>query len=60
MQLDNRGYIRRHNETKTNVEGIFVAGDVYDYAYKQAVTAAGTGCKAATDIIRFLEASEQK
>jgi thioredoxin reductase (NADPH) len=60
VQLDNRGYIRRYNESKTSVEGIFVAGDVYDYVYKQAVTAAGTGCKAAADIIRFLEASEQK
>jgi thioredoxin reductase (NADPH) len=60
VQLDNRGYIHRYNESKTSVEGIFVAGDVYDYVYKQAVTAAGTGCKAAADIIRFLEASEQK
>lgn len=59
IELDSKGYVKKYDESKTNIEGIFVAGDVYDYTYRQAVTAAGSGCKAAIDVIRYLEAKEK-
>lgn len=55
ISLDEKGYIIVKDETKTNVEGVFAAGDVKDYRYKQAVTAAGAGCKAAIDVEKYLE-----
>jgi len=55
IELDERGYIKKYEESKTNIEGVFVAGDVYDYRYRQAVTAAGSGCKAALNVINYLE-----
>ena len=58
IQLDEKGYIVSQGGTQTNVKGVFVAGDVYDYKYRQAVTAAGEGCKAAIDALSYLE--EQK
>jgi thioredoxin reductase (NADPH) len=58
LDLDEMGYIDSPNGTETNIDGVFVAGDVNDIRYKQAITAAGSGCKAAMDAERYLEAME--
>ena len=60
LDLLETGYIKTHgaNQTETNVEGVFVAGDVFDLRYRQAVTAAGSGCKAAIDVEHYLGALE--
>ncbi len=55
LDLDALGYIKVDNETQTSVPGVFFAGDVADQKYKQAVTAAGMGCKAALDSEEYLE-----
>lgn len=49
------GYLQVENHTKTSIEGVFAAGDVSDYRYKQAITSAGSGCMAALDAERYLE-----
>ncbi len=55
MELDKKGYVVVENETHTKIPGVYVAGDVADYKYRQAVTAAGAGCKAAFDVEEYLE-----
>ena len=58
LDLDKAGYIVSADGVHTNIEGVFVAGDVYDIRYKQAITAAGMGCKASMEAERFLEVLE--
>jgi thioredoxin reductase (NADPH) len=58
LEMDQNGYLIVKNETETNIEGVFVAGDVKDFRYRQAVTAAADGCKAALDVERFLKESQ--
>lgn len=55
IELDDKGYVISYDKTKTSVPGIFVAGDVEDFHYKQAITAAGFGCMAAMDTLSYLQ-----
>jgi thioredoxin reductase (NADPH) len=60
IDLDEKGYVitKDENQTHTNIEGVFVAGDVFDLRYKQAITAAGSGCKAALEAEKFIAETE--
>ena len=55
LEVDDKGYLVVHDETGSKVDGVFIAGDVHDHRYRQAVTAAADGCKAASDAERWLE-----
>ncbi|MEM3068743.1 MAG: FAD-dependent oxidoreductase, partial [Nitrososphaerales archaeon] len=58
IEMDDNGYIIRKSNTETNIKGVFVAGDVCDTRYRQAITAAGMGCQAAMDAEKYLESIE--
>lgn len=60
IKIDERGFIVVHDHYRTNVEGVFVAGDVHDAKYKQAITAAGFGCAAALEAERWLRAQDEQ
>lgn len=55
IDRDEKGFIKQYPESKTNIDGVFVSGDVHDSRYMQGVTAAGYGCQAALDVEHYLE-----
>ncbi|MDG6985587.1 MAG: thioredoxin-disulfide reductase [Nitrososphaerota archaeon] len=55
VELDQKGYVALHNGTESSVPGVFVAGDVHDFRYRQAITAAADGCKALLDAEKFVK-----
>ncbi len=59
IETDEKGYIKVTNHTHTNIDGVFVAGDVNDPRYRQAITAAGMGCMAALDVEKYLANIEE-
>ena len=60
LDVDEMGYLTVRDETGSKIDGVFIAGDVHDHRYRQAITAAGEGCKAAIDAERWLEVNAQR
>ena len=60
LDLDENGYVITNRRQQTNIEGIYAAGDAQDHIYRQAVTAAGTGCAAAIEAERYLAQLEEQ
>lgn len=58
IELDEKGYVKIKNDSRTNLEAVFVAGDIHDHVYRQVVTAAGAGCKAAMEAEKYLAEKE--
>jgi thioredoxin reductase (NADPH) len=54
--MDSEGYLKTHNYVFTGVQGVYASGDVQDRRYRQAITAAGTGCMAGIEVEKFLDA----
>lgn len=54
VDLDEKGYIVPKSGSKTNIEGVFVSGDIHDHTYRQAITAAGYGCMAGMEVVNFI------
>lgn len=59
VETDDKGFIKRQGGSKTNIDGVFVAGDVHDHEYKQAITAAAFGCMAGMDAINYLQENKK-
>lgn len=59
IERDKWGYLVVHDNVKTSVDGVFAAGDIFDYRYKQAITSAGSGCMAALEAERYLRSIEK-
>lgn len=59
LDMTDQGYLKVKDGSRTSVEGVFAAGDVHDFVYRQAVTAAAAGCRAAIDAERWLDFLEE-